>query len=220
MQTMFDTLLQLPLLQGLAKEELTSIVGKVKLHFSKYKAGEPIVHAGMPCCQLLFILQGEVSRSVKAPDASYCMTESLQAPWLVEPYSLFGKDTAYVGSYAAENEVCTISISKSFILSELFKYEIFRLNYLNILSSRAQNLETRLQALMPDGTDKRIAHFILTHVECPSGCKRLKIKMEELARILHDTRPSVSKALNAMQQNGLVELRRGEIVIPQAEKLK
>ena len=43
METMFDTLLQLPLFQGLCHEDFTSILDKVKLHFIKHKAGETII---------------------------------------------------------------------------------------------------------------------------------------------------------------------------------
>ena len=54
MNTMFDTLLQLPLFQGLAQEDFTNILGKVKLSFTKHKAGEVIVKAGDTCSQLIF----------------------------------------------------------------------------------------------------------------------------------------------------------------------
>ena len=37
METMFDTLLQLPLFQGLCHEDFTSILDKVKLHFINIK---------------------------------------------------------------------------------------------------------------------------------------------------------------------------------------
>ena len=43
---MYDTLLQLPLFQGLAHEDFTNILGKVKLHFTKHKAGETLVKKG------------------------------------------------------------------------------------------------------------------------------------------------------------------------------
>lgn len=52
MNTMFDTLLQLPLFQGLAQEDFTNILGKVKLSFTKHKAGEVIVKAGDTCSKL------------------------------------------------------------------------------------------------------------------------------------------------------------------------
>ena len=42
--------------------------------------------------------------------------------------------------------------------------------------------------------------------------------MEELANAINDTRLSVSKALNGMQESGLLELHRGEIVIPDLRK--
>lgn len=219
MDTMFDTLLQLPLFQGLAYEDLTSILGKVKLHFTKHKAGEIILEANSPCDRLLFILKGEVAASTSSAGAAYCFTEYFQAPHLIEPQSLFGMNTAYVSTYVARNEVHSVSISKTFALNELFKYEISRLNYMNIISNRAQILNNRFWEKTAETPEKRISNFILTHIERPFGMKILKIKKEELAQVINDTRMGVSKALNGMQEAGLLELHRGEIVIPKAERL-
>ena len=207
MNTMFDTLLQLPLFQGLAQEDFTNILGKVKLSFTKHKAGEVIVKAGDTCSQLIFVLKGEISSCTSSANTSYSSTEYFQAPYVIEPQSLFGMSTSYVSAYTAQTETHTVSISKAFVMSELFKYDIFRLNYMNIISNRAQSLE------------KRIGNFILTHIERPSGRKILKIKMEELAQVVNDTRMGVSRALNSMQEKGLLELHRGEMMIPDAEKL-
>lgn len=219
MNTMFDTLLQLPLFQGLAQEDLTCIVGKVKLHFAKYKAGEVILKAGSTCDRFMFILKGEVASTTLSSDSSYSFTEYLQAPLLIEPQSMFGMNTAYVSTYLAHDEVHTVSISKAFVMNELFKYEIFRLNYMNVISNRAQSLNTRLWCKTEYSLEKRISSFILNHIERPVGEKLLKIKMEELALIVNDTRMGVSKALNGMQEEGLLELHRGEIMIPDAGKL-
>ena len=90
---------------------------------------------------------------------------------------------------------------------------------MNIISNRAQMCYYRLWTKVPDKLEARIADFILSHIERPSGEKILKIKMEELADAINDTRLSVSKALNSMQEDGLLTLHRGEIVIPDAEKL-
>ena len=43
--------------------------------------------------------------------------------------------------------------------------------------------------------------------------------MEELAQVVNDTRMGVSRALNSMQKKGLLELHRGEMIIPDTEKL-
>lgn len=67
-------------------------------------------------------------------------------------------------------------------MSELFKYDIFRLNYMNIISNRAQSLNSRLWAESTDNLEKRIGNFILTHIERPSGRKILKIKWKNWLR--------------------------------------
>jgi CRP-like cAMP-binding protein len=138
---MFDTLLQLPLFQGLAQEDFTNILGKVKLSFTKHKAGEVIVKAGDTCSQLIFVLKGEISSCTSSANTSYSFTEYFQAPYVIEPQSLFGMSTSYVSTYTAQTETHTVSISKAFVMSELFKYDIFRLNYMNIISNRARPVQ-------------------------------------------------------------------------------
>ncbi len=216
---MYDTLLQLPLFQGLAHEDFTSILGKVKLHFTKHRVGETLVKKGTTCNQLFFILSGEIASSAESTDKSYTFTEYFQAPCLIEPQSLFGMNTSYVSTHIARTEVNAVTIGKAFVMNDLFRYEIFRLNYMNVISNRAQTCYSRLWTKVPDGLEEHIADFILSHIERPSGRKILKIKMEELADVINDTRMSVSKALNGMQEKGLLTLHRGEIVIPDAEKL-
>lgn len=216
---MYDTLLQLPLFQGLAQEDFTSILGKVKLHFTKHKAGAALVRKGTTCKQLVFILNGEIAASTPSDDNSYTFTEYFQAPYLIEPQALFGMSTLYASTYVARTEVHTVTVSKAFVMNDLFKYEIFRLNYMNIISNRAQTYYGRQWTKRPNKLEARIANFILSHVERPTGEKVLKVNMEVLANAINDTRLSVSKALNGMQEEGLLELHRGEIVIPDAEKL-
>ena len=111
------------------------------------------------------------------------------------------------------------SISKAFVLSDLFKYEIFRLNYMNIVSNRAQNLYSRLWEEPTQDLTEKIIRFFLLHCEKIQGEKIFKMKMDDLARYLDDTRLNTSKALNDLQDKGLLELRRKEILIPDAQKL-
>ncbi|AVM52502.1 CRP-like cAMP-binding protein [Bacteroides zoogleoformans] len=219
MNTMFDTILQLPLFQGLAQEDFTNILEKIKLSFTKHKAGEVIVKAGDVCGRLIFTLKGEVASTTLSKDNSYSFTEYFQAPYLIEPQSPFGMNTVHVSTLTARTEVHTVSVSKDFVRTELLKYEIFRLNYINIISNRTQNLNNRLWTKSAPSLEEHIKNFILSHIERPSGEKALKIKMEVLAQVMNDTRLGVSKVLNNMQKKGLIELHRGEIVIPDAEKL-
>lgn len=222
MDTMFDTLLQLPLFQGLGQEDLTHILGKVKFHFAKHKDHTLLAQSLTPCRQLLFLLKGEVTATTVSSNGLYNVTEYFQAPYLIEPQSLFGMDTHYVATYHSCGEAHTVTIDKSFAMNELFKYDIFCLNYLNILSNRAQVLNRRVwnHNYHSISSEERILRFIRLHLERPSaGRKEIKIRMEDLAQIVNDTRTGISKTLNNMQLQGKIELRRGEIIIPDAALL-
>lgn len=217
---MYDTLLQLPLFQGLAKNDFTSILDKVKIHFLKRKAGDTVALGGEDCRELVFLLNGSLVSKTSDRDELYTFYEAINAPFLIEPYSLFGWSTKYVSTYTALTACNLVTIEKAYLLSELNNYEIIRLNYLNILSNRAQNLHDRLWTNLPESLHDRIVEFILLHSYVPGGEKRLKIKMDDLVKLLSSTRIRVSKALNEMQDKHWLTLHRGEIRILDISLLK
>lgn len=220
MDTMFDTLLQLPLFQGLCHEDFTSILEKVKLHFIKHKAGETMIEKGAPCEQLYFLIKGGMTVVTTSQNDTYTFIEQIDTPYLIEPHSLFGMNTSYTSTYIAHSVCHTVNIDKPFILSDLLGYDIFQINYMNIVSNRAKNSYLRLweDTTGQDLKDK-IRRFILLHCERPQGEKIIKVKMDDLARCLDDTRLNTSKALNELQDEGFIELRRKEILIPDAQRL-
>lgn len=219
MDSMFDTLLQLPLFQGMTLDDLTMIVEKTKMHFEKRKQGELIEQAGTTCDHFTFILKGDVEVTTVSPDGLFAFTEYVSSPYLIEPQSLFGLYTTFVSTVKAVGEVATVRIDKPTIARVLFNYEIFRLNYQNIISGRAQSMHRRLWVTPVGNLRERMTQFFLVHMERVQGKKVVKVKMENLAQILNETRLNVSKVLNQMQDEGLLSLHRGEIEIHEASLL-
>ena len=68
-------------------------------------------------------------------------------------------------------------------------------------------------------TEEKILNFLVLRSMKPEGKKILKIKMEDLASLIDETRINVSKVLNDLQEQGLVQLSRKAISIPALEKL-
>lgn len=219
MSTMFNTLLKLPLFQGLSQEDFTNILGRVKLHFIKYKAGDTIVKNDTPCKELVFLLKGEVDAQTTPESNLFTYVETIKTPHLIEPEALFGMYPHFKSSYIARTETSVMTIDKMLVLKELLRYEVFRLNYVNCVSNRAQSIYSRLWKTPSSGTEKKVIHFILTYAEKLEGEKTIIIKMEDLAEILDDTRLNVSRVLNDLQDKGLIELRRKVIYIPEISKL-
>lgn len=217
--SMYDKLLQLPLFQGLCKDDFTSILGKVKFHFKTYKKGDCIVTQNTYCNNIIFVLQGEVRSEALNKKYHYSIQEYSESPYVLEPYSVFGMYPQYTASYFAETDVDTVYISKSYILPILNKYEIFQLNYLNLLSNRSQVLYNKICDLQTGSTLNNFIYFLQIHCSSLKGKKCLQGKMEDIANILDDTRLNISKMLNDLENKGLVILRRKEIYIRNLEWL-
>ena len=217
--TMYDTLLQLPLFQGLCKDDFTNIIEKVKFHFHHFKAGETLLAQGETCNRLVFLLDGTISSHTLNPEQNYHLTEIHHGPFIIEPYSLFGMQTTFMATYKAHTDARLLTIDKSFILSDLNHYEIFRINYLNMLSNRCQYTANKLCNIHIGTLNGKFVDFFRHRCIRPEGEKNLRITMEDLANIIGETRINVSKLLNDLQAKGLLQLRRREIFIPALEKL-
>ena len=60
MNSIFDTLMSLPLLKGVSAERIRQVVASTPLHFLKYPEGDTIITPGSPSTHLNFIISGSV----------------------------------------------------------------------------------------------------------------------------------------------------------------
>ena len=216
---MYENLLRLPYFQGMSKDDITAILDKVTFEFSSCPAGKEICRPGDICNRFIIVMQGDVLSCATAPDGTYSLTEEINAPLAIEPYSMFGKETTFKRDYIAKGECSILSIDKQYLFSELAKYQIFTINFLNLISYRAQAQNNAVWQYTPTSIKGRIAKFIGMRCNTLDGTKRMQIKMERLATLLCETRLNVSKALNELKNEGYIELQRKEIIVPSLKRL-
>ena len=142
------------------------------------------------------------------------MVERVDSPLMIEPDKLFGLTTNYLSSYVAQTSCDTLSISKEQLLSLFAQHLIVRLNFLNAISRQTQHYESL--PWQGNNTDPShcITNFIKHRCRYPYGRKTLYITMQQLADELNISRLEVSVALNQMQQQEKIILRRGIIEVP------
>ena len=218
--TMYDTLLQLPLFQGLSKAELSEVIEKVKFHFQRFRNEEIILKQGGICNQLIFLLDGEMTFETTAPVAPLVLEEILIGPSIVEIHSLFGKRPCYKATYRARGEVSILTIDKQYLYGVLDQYEVIRMNLFNLLSNKAEQMFETIWNISSQKLEGRIVYLMGSLCCIPRGEKILRIKMEDLAQLLDDTRLNVSRVLNKWQERGLVEMRRKEFIFHDIGQLR
>lgn len=216
---MYDTLLSLPLFQGMSQTDFNSLLQKIRLDFIRYEDGNVIIEKGNRCGSLAFLINGTVESSRSGMDGNFTFSELIEAPFLIEPYSMFGRAGSYQRTYTAIGSCSFLMVDKQYIYTELGKYNICRMNLLNILSGRVQQLDSHIWSLDGMSLRERIIRFIKGLSDIQSGQKRLVIKMNDLAMLMDATRLNVSRELNALEKDGLISLRRKEIFIPALENL-
>lgn len=218
-QNFFDRLLELPLFQGIGRDEFIEIVERIRFGFQKKAMGACIVRQGDPCDSLYFIVKGNVCSSQVGDDHTYVLSEWFESPLVLQPERLFGLNTRYTKTFRAETEVQVFEVGKRAISDILFHYPTFRFNYLNIISTQVQQARRRLWQKRPATVCGRFAFFVADRSIRLAGRKELKIGMKQLAGELDATRLRVSKALNALEEEGFVKLSRKMIEMPSFEKL-
>ncbi|MBO7437761.1 MAG: Crp/Fnr family transcriptional regulator [Bacteroidaceae bacterium] len=216
---MYDTLLSLPLFQGMSQADFNSLLQKIRLDFVRYEEGATIISAGERCKSFAFLINGTVESSREGMEGNLSFMEQIDAPFLIEPYSMFGRAGNYQRTYTAVTPCSFLMVDKQYIYTELGKYNICRMNLLNILSGRVQQLDSNVWKLEASDLRGRIIRFIRSLSDTQNGTKKLIVKMNDLALLMDATRLNVSRELNALEAAGLISLRRKEIFIPALENL-
>ena len=216
---MSEKLLQLPLFQGLSSSDLSHAMGHTRLEFIQGREGETLMEENDPCDSLCFLMKGTIHATTWCDDHSYSVTEELSAPDVLQPESLFGLNQRYIQTFVASTDCHLLKISKAEVLRLADQHEIFRTNLLNILTTQTQRLSRRVWHPYPVKLRDKIVRFVMDRCRKPAGKKIVCIKMQQLAVMIGESRLNVSRALHAMEDEGLIVLSRGSIEIPALQKL-
>ncbi len=207
----YQRLYSLPLFQGMSREQIMGIAGNTRLDFKQAEAGETIASQGEPCTCLWMLMNGGMDVTTASRQQFYTFVEHVQAPLLMEPERLFGWSPEYAHTYTTTAPCQLLRLYKEDVLRLMERHFIFRLNLLNLLSTQMQRTQARQWHLPPTSLEERILRFVDERAIQQHTRRELYIKMTQLAALLNDSRLDISRALNRLQHQGIVELHRGRI---------
>ena len=215
----YEKLLLFPLFQGMSRDDLEQVAGHTRFGFSKISAGSTVVAEGDDCHQLYFLINGSLRVETTADDHGYMVVEQLDAPVILQPEVIFGYTQRYTHTYIAQTDANFIIVGKDEVLRLSEDFLVFRLNLLNMFATQTQKTLHLLWQHVPESLEDRIVRFFAQHCIYPAGPKVFHILMNRLASELNDSRLNVSRALNDLQREGKIVLRRGRVEIPLMERL-
>lgn len=213
MESIYQTLMQLPLFQGVSRAKLSELVEKTRFHFLKYEACECVIKRSEPCTHLKFLLSGSLRCEMNTYDGKVRLSHVVHAPDIIAPDHIFGRNTHYPAHYYAVDAVGMMQIDKSTFMSFMHEEPIFIINLLNILSRRCQKSKETILSISTGDLRERLAHWILNLTSRNSTDIRISARQRDLYGYFGVQRTALLNTLAELKQEKIIDYTTNEVTI-------
>jgi cAMP-binding proteins - catabolite gene activator and regulatory subunit of cAMP-dependent protein kinases len=213
-----------PLFAGLSDAEIESCLRCGRAGVASYEKDELIFRQGETPQWLLVLLEGSVVVGQDSGDGRRSVAAAFDRPGeLFGEVFVFLHRAEYQHYAQAASRAKILRIPREFLFHTCGEncghHERLISNMLSILAGKAYFLNQRLQILSCATLRQKLARVLLMS-GAPGGKPACGMSREELADFLNAARPSVSRELMRMQDDGLIALRGREIFVPDRSALE
>ena len=177
-----------------------------------YKKNQIIKSEGDVCDYIYYILEGEVKAYTYTSEENVYLINTIKENDIFGDIPLFSSNNIFLGNVIASKATKLILISKSEFL-DLCKNENFLALYLKHNNDKFLNLQNRLKVL----SQKNIREKVLFYLNKKSFALQSNIipieSKEKLAEYLNIPRPSLSRELIKLKNDGLIDFDRHHIIL-------
>ena len=167
-----------------------------------------------------FLISGEIRSELITQNEKMKITETIQAPNVMAPEHLFGRDTYFPADLYAVGTVGIMQIEKPSVVQMLQEEPIFLLNLLNILSRRSQRALESFTALSSNDLKERLAFWVLCLTQQKSTDIRIVCKQKDLYAFFGVQRSIFLSTLDELKNDGIIDFNTKEIIILDRARLK
>ncbi|MDD2979741.1 MAG: Crp/Fnr family transcriptional regulator [Hespellia sp.] len=211
------------LFQGIGADSLTRMLECSKSRISHYRSGEVIFHEEEVATKLFVLLEGAVHIVKNFASGRKKILLTLEEGEIFGENFFFGKETKYWYDAESYKEAYILEIPWRFFYcfcdSACAHHQQLVQNMLGILSMKQFAITKRLQIVSTSSLRERIAIWLIDEAD-GHGKVTMKMKRDALADMLGVARPSLSRELMKMQDDGLIRVEKKEICIINKEEME
>ncbi len=209
-----------PLFTGLNPAETDSLLND-KSRVKQYPAGEIIAIQGDQYKNLLLIEQGTVKGEMTNPSGERIIIEEISAPRSIAPAFLYASDNTLPVDVITLTPTIIISIPRENFTTILQSNSQVLTNFMRSMSDRSKFLSERVQLLGFGSIKSKLANYLLKQIKRTNQSKfDLPHTHQELADMFGVTRPSLSRAIGQLAENGTISVQKKHISILNLNQLK
>jgi CRP/FNR family transcriptional regulator, dissimilatory nitrate respiration regulator len=215
----YNQLLQAPLFKRLTITDIEAIISAVPHRIRKFQAGSMISQSGEPVNALMVVISGIVKGEMVDYAGRVIKIEDIPAPGALATAFIFGNKNSFPVNVIATSDGELLLIEKPDFLKLLMRNDMILVNFLDMISNRSQFLSEKIKFLNFKTIKDKLAHFILQKSENDKSSITLDMTQSDLADFFGVARPSVSRALGELEEEGLIEAAGKKIKILNRKRL-
>ena len=213
-----------PLFHGMTPEEARRCLACSGAAVSSHAKGSLIFAETDPPARLYVLLDGAVSVCRESAQGRRAVMAHIDQPGdLFGEVYVFLDQAAYGCSVLAESQTRVLGIPGRFFYATCEKgctvHARMIRNMLGIFAHKALFLTRRVALLSSGSLRRKLAGLLLEH-QHPDGSLALGMNREQMADFLGVTRPSLSRELAAMRDEGLLDLHGRRVRVPDTAALR
>ncbi len=218
---MLDEMKDNVLFKGLGTEEIQACLDCSGARIKEYEKNQIIFSQMDPPKSLYVLIKGSVIVCKDTPDGRRFIVTNIEENDIFGEVFVFLKKAEYNYYVVANAKSAVLEIPKEYFFSSCEKsctaHSVMIQNMLGILAQKAYYLNNKVQLLTSGTLRQKIIRYLLEN--CKDGFVKLTMNREELAAFLNVARPSLSRELIHMQEDGLIKAVKDGIEISDIKML-
>ena len=186
-----------------------------------YKAGDFVRTAGEELNEIMILKSGELKIESVGRSGRVLEIDRIKAPKFIFPCITFSDKPVLDVDLIAITDVELITIEREEFFNYLWRNKESAISFFAYLGRQFSYLINRLSQVILSDLKEKIANYL---VELSEKQNSLTIKLphtrEEIARRFGAARPSISRVLSELSEEGLIEINRNIIKINDLETLR
>jgi len=214
MEKYLDSLSKSILFKDVPKEEIMSLVSNIPYSIKNFKKDDIIAIEGDDCNSLNIILDGNIEIHKPFPSGKVVTINYFQAGNVFGEALVFSSRHKYPATVIASSDCEIMYIHKDDIIKLMKSNSQVLNNFVTVLSNRILMLNERITNLSYDSIRKKVANLILLEYSKQKN-KYLVLPFcrKKMAELLNIPRPSLSRELMKMKEEGIIDYHRNMLKI-------
>lgn len=194
---------EIKIFKNLTDEDLEIITSKTEFVEKNYTKGEYIFMAGDKSGDLFYLIEGKINVYQLDSNGKRFIFQNFDKPTLFgEVYSYLNEPFDFDCECAKDSKILIIKDFKN--IFEVPCPENFLRSYINFLSYKCLALSKKNQITSQASLRQKIGKYLLENEK--ESKVTLSMKREDLADYLSTTRPSLSRELSKMADEGIIKV--------------